>query len=197
VRRYAAVVTALDKAIGRVLDSLDQAGVADNTFVFFMSDNGGFRLDRKGIDIGINDPLRHGGVTCWEGGIRVAAMARWPGNIKPGSVISEPFWSPDLMIACAELSGATLPDNIVFDGRNPLPILTEGAKSAHESFFFVYQDHAALRQGDWKIVRENPTDPWQLFNLEEDISEAFNLVPKHPDHVARLEVTFKKWQKTF
>ncbi|MCZ6673320.1 MAG: sulfatase-like hydrolase/transferase [Verrucomicrobia bacterium] len=196
-KRYAAVVTALDKAIGRVLDSLDRAGVADNTFVFFMSDNGGFRLGREGIDIGVNDPLRLGGVTCWEGGIRVAAMARWPGRIKPGSVISEPFWSPDLMSACAKLSGANLPGDIVFDGRDPLPILTQGATSKHESFFFIYQDHAALREGDWKIVREKSTDSWQLFNLKSDISEANNLADEHPDHLARLEAAFKQWQKTF
>ena len=61
----------MDKAIGRVLTALDEAGAANTTFVFFMSDNGGFRLGRKGLDIGINDPLRHGGVTCWEGGLRV------------------------------------------------------------------------------------------------------------------------------
>jgi arylsulfatase A len=74
-KRYAAVVTALDRGIGQVLDALEASGQADNTFVFFFSDNGGFRLGREGIDIGINDPLRSGGVTCWEGGIRVVAMA--------------------------------------------------------------------------------------------------------------------------
>ena len=86
-KRYAVVVTALDRAIGRVLTVLDTSGVADNTFVFFMSDNGAFRLGRKGLDVGSNEPLRHGGVTCWEGGLRVAAIARWPGKIKSGSVI--------------------------------------------------------------------------------------------------------------
>ncbi|RMD82322.1 MAG: hypothetical protein D6815_09515, partial [Candidatus Dadabacteria bacterium] len=83
-RRYRAVVYALDKAIGDLLKVLDEEGVADNTFVFFMSDNGAFRLGRRGLDVGINDPLRSGGVTCWEGGIRVAALARWPGHITPG-----------------------------------------------------------------------------------------------------------------
>ncbi len=99
-KRYDAVVFALDNAIGRVLDALDATGRAKNTFVFFMSDNGAFRLNRKGLDVGINDPLRSGGVTCWEGGLRVAALARWPEHIKPGTVIAEPFWSPDPLIAC-------------------------------------------------------------------------------------------------
>ena len=88
-KRYAAVVTSLDEAIGRVLESLDQAGQSDKTFVFFYSDNGAFRLGRE-VDIGSNEPLRSGGVTCWEGGIRVVALARWPGQIQPGTV-----WIPE------------------------------------------------------------------------------------------------------
>ncbi len=196
-KRYDAVVTALDRAIGRVLDSLDEAGVADNTFVFLMSDNGGFRLGRKGLDVGINDPLRHGGVTCWEGGIRVAAMARFPGRIKPGSVIDEAFWSPDLLPACAKLAGATLPGDVTFDGRDPLPLLTRGAKSPHESFFFIFRNHAALRQGDWKIVREKPEQPWRLFNLRKDLGESKNLADAQPDRVKALAETFRKWQASF
>ena len=189
-QRYDAVVTALDSAIGRVLDALDGAGVADNTFVFFMSDNGAFRLNRKGLDIGVNDPLRHGGVTCWEGGLRVAAMARWPGRIQAGSVISQPFWSPDVLIACAKLAGAKLPSNIVFDGKDPLPMLTEDAPSPHESLLFIFRTHAAFRKGDWKIIREAPNHPWKLFNLADDSEESRNLAGDHPDRVGELEAAF-------
>jgi len=195
--RYNAVITALDEAIGRVLDALDAAGVADNTFLFFYSDNGGFKLGRPYIDIGCNEPLRHGGVTCWEGGLRVAAMARWPGRIQAGSIVSEPFWSPDLLIACAGLAGARVPDDRVYDGKNPLPILTDGAKSQHESFFFIYRSHAALRKGDWKIVREKPNLPWQLFNLATDLGETQNLASDQPERVAELEATFTDWEKSF
>ncbi|MEO2035585.1 MAG: sulfatase-like hydrolase/transferase [Planctomycetaceae bacterium] len=196
-KRYNAVVTALDKAIGRVLAELDKAGAADNTFVFFMSDNGGFRLGRKGLDIGSNEPLRHGGVTCWEGGLRVAAMARWPGKIKAGSVISQPFWSPDLLVASVKLAGATLPSDIVFDGKDPLPILTAGAPSQHESFFFVFRKHAALRKGDWKIVREKPDQPWPLFNLADDFEESRNLAGHQPQRVTELKAVFTDWNKSF
>jgi len=101
-------VCALDRAIGRVLESLNAIEQTDNTFVFFMSDNGAFRLNREGLDVGVNDPLRGGGVTCWEGGLRVAAIVRWPGRIKAGSVIAEPLWSPDILVASAALSGVTL-----------------------------------------------------------------------------------------
>jgi len=193
-RRYEAVVFALDRAIGRVLAALDSAGQTNNTFVFFMSDNGAFRLNREGLDVGINDPLRSGGVTCWEGGLRVAAMARWPGHIERGSVIGEPFWSPDILVACAKLAGVALPANVVLDGKNPLPLLTENASSPHESFYFEYRDHAALRKGDWKIVRERPGQAWQLFHLKDDIAEMQNLAGRRSEKVAELEKAFRDWQ---
>ena len=196
-KRYRAVVYALDKAIGRVLDALDKAEAAENTFLFLMSDNGAFRLNREGLDVGSNAPLRHGGVTCWEGGLRVPAMARWPGKIRAGSVISEPFWSPDLLIASAKLSGAALPDNVVFDGKDPLPILTEGTPSPHESFYFSYRSHAALRKGDWKIVREKPDQPWQLYDLAEDLSEERDLAGKYSERAKELESFFSEWQSSF
>ena len=141
--RYGAVVYALDHTIGRVLEALEETGTANRTFVFFMSDNGAFRLGRQGLDVGVNTPLRQGGVTCWEGGLRVAAMARWPGRIEAGAVVSEPLWSPDLLTACARIAGAALPGEVRLDGRDPLPVLTRGARSPHESFYFEYRSHAA------------------------------------------------------
>ncbi len=195
IKRYAAVVTALDHGIGQVLRALETSGDAENTFVFFMSDNGGFRLNRKGLDIGINDPLRSGGVTCWEGGIRVVAMARWPGRIQPGSVIAEPFWSPDILVGCAKLAGVSLPAGIVFDGKNPLPLLRSGAKSEHESFYFSFRSHAALRKGDWKIVRERSDQTWQLFNLRQDLAETKDLAAEHPGRLAELSKAFEGWQQ--
>ncbi len=196
-KRYCAVVTALDFAIGRVLDALQAAAVRDNTFVFFYSDNGAFLLGRTGIDIGSNDPLRSGGVTCWEGGLRVTALARWPGHIKAGTEISEPFWSPDLMVACAELAGADLPDDVVLDGKNPLPLLTDEAKSPHESFYFKFRRHAAVRSGDWKIVREKTDQPWQLFDLRNDPAELENLAARHSSKASELADIFRAWEDSF
>jgi arylsulfatase A-like enzyme len=162
-----------------------------------MSDNGAFRLNRQGLDVGINDPLRSGGVTCWEGGLRVAALARWPGKIAAGVVIDEPFWSPDLLAACAALAGVPLPRDVALDGKDPLPLLTRGKTSPHDSLFFVYRNHAALRKGDWKIVREHPDHPWQLFHLQEDLSETDNLADQSPDRVRDLTREFGRWQRTF
>ena len=174
-----------------------RAGKADNTFLFFMSDNGGFRLNRKGLDVGINEPLRSGGVTCWEGGLRVPAIARWPGRIEPGSVVDEPLWSPDILIACAELAGAKLPEGFVYDGRNPLPVLQGVAGSPHQSFYFDYRSHSAFRKGDWKIVREKPSQPWQLFDLTKDMGESKDLSAEKPELVEQLVDERKKWAATF
>ncbi len=196
-RRYDAVVFALDSAIGRVMNALDKTGVAENTFLFFMSDNGGFRLNRKGLDVGINDPLRSGGVSCWEGGLRVPAMVRWPGKIKPDTVISEPFWSSDLLVTSAKLAGVELPSDIVFDGGNALPILTANAQSPHESFYFNFRTHAALRKGEWKIVREKPNLPWQLYNLADDLPESQNLAEAESEKRNELVEEFAKWESTF
>lgn len=196
-KRYAAVVTALDRAIGRVLAALEKAQVSERTFVFFMSDNGSFRLNRTGLDVGRNDPLRSGGVTCWEGGIRVVAMARWPGRIPAGSVIAEPCWSPDLMPSCAQLAGVPLPADVVHDGHDLLPLLTDGAASKHDSLYFSFRKHAALRQGPFKIVRERPEADWQLFDLSQDLSESHNLADRFPERVDRLAREFRRWEATF
>jgi arylsulfatase A-like enzyme len=196
-RRYRAVVTALDAGIGQVLETLKALKVAENTFVFFYSDNGAFRLGRAGLDVGSNFPLRDGGVTCWEGGLRVVAIARWPGKIKPGTVIAEPCWSPDLLVSFAKASGANLPMGVVHDGRDLFPVLAEGAKSPHQSFYFRFRNHAALRKGSWKIVREKPTEPWQLFDLANDLGETRNLADKHPDRVQKLQAEFAAWEASF
>ena len=189
-KRYHAVLTALDSAIGRVLGALDSLGITYNTFVFLYSDNGAFRLGRP-VDIGINDPLREGGVTCWEGGLRVPAFARWPGKIKANSVIGTPLWSPDILVAAATLAGAELPADRMLDGRNPLPVLTGKTEvSPHESFFFQFEEHAALRMGDWKIVRTNPGTPWQLFNLKDDISETMDKSSERSDLVEKMNAAF-------
>ncbi len=193
-KRFHATMTALDRAVGRVLDALDEAGGRESTFVFCMSDNGAFtQLKREGIDVGSNAPLHDGGITCWEGGIRVPAFARWPGQIEPGVVISETCWSPDLLVTSANLAAATLPDDIVFDGKDLLPLLADKAKSQHESLFFQFRTHSALRMGDWKIVREKPNQKWMLYNLSNDIGEQHELSAQHPERVEQLAAEFVRW----
>jgi arylsulfatase A-like enzyme len=99
-------------------------------------------------------------------------------------------------VASAMLAGAELPRDRVLDGKDPLPVLTgKTTDSPHETFFFQFREHAALRWGDWKIVRTNFDQPWQLFNLKEDISETTNKASERPDLVEKLNSAFKLKQE--
>jgi len=189
-KRFNAIVTAIDMAIGRVLNTLDSLGIAENTFVFLYSDNGAFYPYLK-QDIQSNAPLRGAGVTLWEGGIRVPALARWPGKIKANSVIDERLWSLDLFIACSKLAKSEIPADRFIDGMDPLPLITgKTEKSPHASLYFEYGDFAALNWNNWKIIREGNEKPWQLYDLNKDISESTNLCEKHPDIVNKLSFVF-------
>ena len=194
--RYMATVTALDDAIGRVLSCLDEQGATENTFIFCFSDNGAFRRDRDGIDIGSNEPLRDGGVTCWEGGLRVVAMASYPKVIPIGTVVDQPIWSPDLMITFAKLANAELPDKKL-DGKNALNVISGQSRSKHRSFYFDFRKHAALRMGDWKIVRTKPDEQWKLFDLKNDDSETKDLAAVRPEKLAELLKEFAAWRADF
>jgi arylsulfatase A-like enzyme len=95
------------------------------------------------------------------------------------------------------LAGAQLPEDRVYDGKNPLPVLTDGATSPHASFYFAYGKHTALRQGAWKIVRERTDEPWQLFNLAEDLGETRDLASDQPERVAELSSALADWEESF
>lgn len=187
--RFNAVVTAIDMAIGRLMDSLDDLGLTDNTFVFFYSDNGAFY---PYLDIQSNAPFNGAGVTLWEGGIHVPAIAKWPGKIKANSTITTLLWSPDLFVGVADLAAAELPQDRFIDGKNPIPVLTgQTIHSPHASLFFKYRSHEALIWGDYKILRERREDPWMLFNLKEDPAESRDLADLHPDLVRKMEEPFR------
>ena len=189
-KRFNAIVTAIDMAIGRVMHTLDSLGIAENTFVFFYSDNGAF-YPYINTNIQSNAPFKGAGVTLWEGGIRVPAITKWPGKIEAGSVIDSRLWSLDLFPACAKLAKADMPQDRFIDGMNLLPVLTGKTKhSPHPTLFFEYSKFAALHWGDWKIIREAPDQDWQLYNIKEDISESNNLAGQRDDLVRHLSSVF-------
>jgi len=192
-RRYKAVLTALDDAVGRVLDQLDALQLRERTLVIFISDNGAFMLPQRGLEVASNLPLRDGGTTCYEGGTRVPAIFRWPGRIKPGTVGREMLSHLDVLPLALEVSGARpLPGRII-DGRNPLPVLADGARSPHAQLGFAYANGTALRQGSLKIVRHDATKPWELYDLANDSGEKRNLAATRPADVARLDAAFTAW----
>lgn len=194
-RRYFAVMTAMDAAIGRVLDQIDDAGIRDNTLVFFYSDNGAFMLKNRGLEVSTNAPLRDGGITLWEGGIRVAAIARWPGNLPAGTVNDTMFWSPDLLSMCLDLAGQPEPDDRILDGKNPLPALRGEAGTPHDFLAFEYRGYKAIRQGDLKLIYDRKDENWHLYDLEADIGESDDLIAAQPETAEKLRARWEAWRE--
>lgn len=192
-RRYRAVLTAMDDAIGRVLDQLDRLQLRERTLVMFISDNGAFMLPGRGLEVASNAPLRDGGTTCYEGGTRVPAIFRWPARIKPGTVVREMISHLDVLPLALAVSGAKPLPGRVLDGVNPLPVLADGAKSPHRQLAFAYNNGTALRQGSLKIVRHAPQQTWELYDLAVDLGEKHDLAASRPNDVARLDAAFTAW----
>ncbi|MCA9023215.1 MAG: sulfatase-like hydrolase/transferase, partial [Planctomycetaceae bacterium] len=193
--RYRAVVTALDTAIGRVMQQLEQSGLSENTIVIWYSDNGAFMLKDRGLEVASNKPLREGGVTLWEGGIRVPAIVRYPGHIKPGTVNDAPLISLDLLPTLISLTGGTLPSDRKLDGQNMLPVLEAPETEAPRTFFFQYQNYSAVRRGKWKLLRTKPKQPFMLFDLEQDLGETTDVAARHPEIVTELTQAYQTWER--
>jgi len=192
-RRYRAVLSAMDDAIGRVLDTVDALQQRERTLVIVISDNGAFMLPGRGLEVASNAPLRDGGTTCYEGGTRVPAIFRWPGRIKAGTVVREMLSHLDVLPLALEVSGAKAMPGRIIDGRNPLPTLAEGMQSPHRQLAFAFATGAALRAGDLKVVRPTPKAPWELYDLAADVGEKTNLAAARPTDVTRLETMFSAW----
>ena len=197
-KRFLAVLAALDDAIGRVLANVDDFGMRANTLVVLISDNGAFMLPGRGREVQSNGLLREGGVTTYEGGVRVPAIVRWPGRIRPGRVCSEMLSSLDLLPLVLAATGGELPPDRILDGRDPTETLTRDAPSPHEALFWVWNQGRkyqwnAVREGRFKIVRSADLEPWELYDLASDAGEQNNLAPQHPELVKDLAEKFAIW----
>jgi arylsulfatase A-like enzyme len=198
-QRFRAVVTALDDAIGRVLAAVDELKLRDNSVVLLISDNGAFMLPGRGLEVQSNKPLREGGVTTYEGGVRVPAIVRWPGRIPPGSVCREPLSSLDVLPMMLAAAGGTPPGDRVLDGRDPTAVLAGQARSPHEALYWVWnqgrrQQWRAMRLGPYKLVRQADDAPWELYDLAEDLGETKDLAAERPGLVRELAQKFDRWQ---
>jgi len=191
--RYLALLTALDDAVGRVLDTLDATGQRENTLAMFISDMGAILRPTHGLGVASNAPFRDGAPTVYEGGVHVPAMFRWPGKIKPGTTSKQLLSHLDVLPLCLAAAGLPLPKERVLDGRNPLPALTGAAKSPHERLAFNYGSAFGLRDGKLKIVRPKAGAPWELYDLATDPGEQSDLAAKRPADLARLDAAFQKW----
>lgn len=187
LRVYAAMVRALDRSVGRILDALEAEGLSDNTMIVFTSDNGG--AGYIGLE-DVNKPYRGWKMTLFEGGIHVPMFISWPGRIPAQSRVDAPVAHIDLMPTFAAAGGGALPAGVAIDGVNLLPF-AEGAAAPdqrpHEAIFWQSAYYKAVRQGDWKLqVTEKPNKIW-LFNLASDPNEHANVADAHPEKVAELK----------
>ncbi len=188
LRVYGAMVRALDRSVGRIMDKLAAEGLADNTLVVISSDNGA--PGYIGLDQ-LNAPYRGGKGSFFEGGIRVPMFVRWPAKVAPGSRIAMPVGHVDLMPTLAAAAGAPLPKGVTIDGRDVLPALTGSGKSARADvpLFWNSGYYKAVRAGDWKLqVNERQGKVW-LHNLANDPTEQTNLAAANPakrDELAAL-----------
>ncbi|MBW3597250.1 MAG: sulfatase-like hydrolase/transferase, partial [Planctomycetes bacterium] len=166
----------------------------DNTLVIFFSDNGAFMLEGRGKEVASNLPLRGGGVTLWEGGIRVPCLVRWPGVLPAGTVCREPFFSCDFFPMIVFAAGGRLPEDREIDGRDPTAMLAGAASSPHEAFYFRYRRYSALRAGRYKLLRTGPQEPFQLFDLQTDVGEMQDLAAERPELLERLSEQHQQWE---
>ena len=200
-RRYAAMVGMVDRQVGQVLDLLKELKLDENTIVFFCGDNGGNNYFKtadhpRGLHSANKHPktgveFRGGKGNLYEGGLRIPMAIRWPGKIKPGRVSELLWYFPDVMPTLAELTGTKAVKDT--DGLSIVPELL-GAKAAgrkqaqHEYLYWELGNQSAVRMGDWKAVRPRPNAPWELYDLQKDISEAHNIAAANPKILAQMKV---------
>lgn len=210
---YAAMIASVDESVGRVLQTLDDLKLSENTLVVFTSDNGGVGgyaregLNRKKEDTTDNAPLRSGKGSLYEGGVRVAYLFRRPGAVKPGTVTDEPINSVDLYPTLLELAGAKPPAGQPLDGVSYLPTL-RGRTRERGPLYWHFPGYlgqgpgqwrttpvGTVRDGDWKLMEFFEDGRLELYNLKDDISEKANLAQKMPEKAKELHGKLVAWRE--
>ncbi|MFQ6038633.1 MAG: sulfatase-like hydrolase/transferase [Candidatus Aminicenantales bacterium] len=190
---YAAMVTRMDRQIGRILALLQELGLAEKTLVMFSSDNGPtFNGGTDSEFFKSTGPLRGLKTTLYEGGIRVPMIASWPGKIPAGTVTDHisAFW--DVFPTITDVLGLETPEGI--DGISFLPTLLGNPEKqkTHPYLYWEYQGRQAVRMGDWKAHRKAPDGPIELYNLKQDIGEAHDIAEQHPEIVQKIKAIMQE-----
>lgn len=185
-RVYAAMVRSIDRSVGRVLQTLRDEGLEENTIVIFTSDNGA--PGYIGIP-DVNKPYRGWKLTLFEGGLRVPYVAKWPGHIAPGTQYQQPISNIDIMPTVLAAAGGAMPTDRVVDGVNLLPYLSaKPVQQAARPLFWRDGTYRAMQDQKWKlIVSQRPRKDW-LFNLATDPTERVNLASTQPEKLAQMKV---------
>ncbi len=218
---YAAMVESLDAGVGRVLDALDESGLAEKTIIVFFSDNGGVSWSGKGGDANhksvrfqadmtspptSNLPLRNGKASLYEGGVREPCLVVWPGVTKARSVNDTVIQSIDWMPTLLDMAGVPLSKETKLDGVSLVPALN--GKPLNRDTIFTHFPHdtpasgqhpgTSVRRGDWKLIRlfaqsDDGSDQLELYNLRDDLSEAKNLATENSEIVRELNALITKF----
>ncbi|WP_255416087.1 sulfatase [Reichenbachiella sp. MSK19-1] len=191
-KEVAAMTLALDRACGRVLDKLDELGLDKNTLVVFTNDNGG-PTDKNGS---VNLPLSGTKSNHLEGGIRVPYLISWPAQLKKKQTYNYPVSTLDLLPTFYAAAGGDMSDLPSVDGVDLMPYLQgKNEDRPHETLFWKKGPRAAVRQGDWKLIRYSDR-PAELYYLPEDISEHNNLASQNLEKVQELFTLLYEWELT-
>lgn len=204
-RTHNAMLVAMDEAIGRVRKQLAEAGLEQNTLVFFIADNGGPVMPGTTMNASRNNPLRGGKRTTLEGGIRVPFLVSWPGRVKPGTY-GAPVIQLDLTATALAVAGLEPKPEWQLEGVNLLPYLL-GTKTGvpHDALYWRFGQQMAIRAGDYKLVRydsnadtltgtrNQPVSAAKLYNLAADIGETKDLAAAQPEQVKELQAKWDAW----
>jgi arylsulfatase A-like enzyme len=214
-RTYAAMIAAMDDAVGQVLGAIRDARLENDTLVIFSADNGATREARAGLDqkpatAGNNAPFRGNKFSAFDGGMHVPMLMSWPGVIPKGRTIREIGNHVDLLPTFAKAAGAALPAGRKLDGFDALPMAAAGAKSPHDAIYWSSSGQDAVRRGPWKLVRNGKTfdgspdgnkpltgeDAIFLSNAEQDPGESRNLRHENAAVADELLTLLDQWLKT-
>jgi N-acetylgalactosamine-6-sulfatase len=208
---YAAAVTELDRQIGRLLDGLDELGLADRTVVVFSSDNGPEDEAVRNAShsgAGSAGPFRGRKRSLYEGGVRVPFLLRWPGRVPAGRIENDSVVSAvDFLPTLAALSSTSLPVGLSHDGEDQSDVWFGASRPRRTPLYWEWRFNVAghvwhkcpmvaVREGEWKLLFNPDQSRVELYRIPEDPTEQNNLAGQHPDVVARLMQMGSDWQKT-
>ncbi len=196
---YAAMVEAMDLAVGKVLDKLESLGLDDEVVVAFTSDNGGLSTSEGSPTS--NLPLRGGKGWIYEGGIREPFLVRWPGVTKAGSVCKEPVMSTDFFPTFVKAAGENPKGVGPIDGVDLMPLLKGGESLSRDALYWHYPHYSnqggfpsgAIRMGTWKMIERYEDGQVHLYDLSKDVGEREDLSKVHPGQVAKMREKLHQW----
>ncbi len=203
-RTYAAMMSAMDDAVGEVVKKLKDERLIENTLVVFFSDNGGPTMKGTTINGSVNTPLRGSKRTTLEGGVRVPFFLSWPGQIPAGGTEDRPVIQLDLLPTALAAARVEVKPEWKLDGVNLMPYLTGKDNGApHDALYWRFGQQMAIRKGDWKMLKYDlaadngsGTSAAKLYNLKDDVGEAIDLTDKHPEKVKELQAVWDAWNKS-